>query len=178
MQPITIIEKYYAPSSNAHRILIEHSRQVADKAVAIARNKPELNADLDFIYEGAMLHDIGIFRTKAETIDCHGEYPYICHGFLGADLLRTEGFLRHAMVAERHTGTGISLEEIELRGLPLPHRDMQPIAIEEKIICFADKFFSKTRLNEEKTVEQARKSLGKFGDSAVVKFDEFCTLFL
>jgi uncharacterized protein len=177
MQPITIIEKYYTPASRAYQILTEHSRLVAEKAIEIARTKPELKADPDFIYEGAMLHDIGIFLTQAEAIDCHGDYPYICHGFLGADLLRSEGLSRHALVAERHTGTGISLEEIELRALPLPHRDMQPVSIEEKIICFADKFYSKNRVGA-RTVDEVRQSLAKHGLDTVQKFDEWCALFL
>jgi uncharacterized protein len=55
---------------------------------------------------------------------------------------------------------------------------MQPVSIEEQIICFADKFFSKTRLNTEKTVEQARRSLEKFGTEGLIKFDKWCAMFL
>lgn len=55
---------------------------------------------------------------------------------------------------------------------------MQPVSIEEQIICFADKFFSKTRLDSEKSVEQARRSLEKFGEEGVVKFDAWCERFL
>ncbi len=177
MNPISFIEKYYAPTPRAKEILIEHSRFVTEKAIAIAYNKPELNADIDFIREAAMLHDIGIFLTRAEIIDCHGDFPYICHGYLGADLLRTEGLHRHALVAERHTGTGLSLDEIECQNLPVPHRDMQPISIEEKIICFADKFYSKTKAGE-KSVEDIRKSLLKHGKRSVEIFDEWCGRFL
>ena len=64
------------------------------------------------------------------------------------------------------------------QGLPLPHRDMQPMSIEEQIICFADKFFSKTKLDREKSVEQARRSLEKFGAAGLVKFDAWCEQFL
>ena len=35
-----------------------------------------------------MLHDIGIFQTDAPGIHCFGSQPYICHGRLGAELLR------------------------------------------------------------------------------------------
>ena len=35
-----------------------------------------------------MLHDIGIFRCNAPDIDCHGDAGYICHGYLGAELMR------------------------------------------------------------------------------------------
>jgi uncharacterized protein len=50
--------------------------------------------------------------------------------------------------------------------------------MEEQVICFADKFFSKTKLAEEKSVEQARKSLLKFGEEGVERFDRWCQMFL
>ncbi|KAA5400559.1 HDIG domain-containing protein, partial [Phocaeicola dorei] len=145
MKPLDIIKKYYPESSDAYRILVTHSRSVADKALALARLHPEMNLDLTFIEEAAMLHDIGIFLCNAPDIDCHGEADYICHGYLGADLMRKEGYPRHALVCERHTGTGLSLAMIEERNLPVPHRDMRPVSLAEQLICFADKFFSKTK---------------------------------
>ena len=54
---------------------------------------------------------------------------------------------------------------------------MRPVTIEEQIICFADKFFSKTHLTEEKTVEKARKSLLKFGEDGIKRFDRWCQMF-
>ena len=159
-------------------ILLTHSRSVADKALEIADRHPELHLDRDFLYEGAMLHDIGIFLTKAEPIFCFGDKPYICHGYLGADLMRGEGHPRHALVCERHTGAGLSLEQIIAQGLPVPHRDMVPVSMEEQVICFADKFFSKTHLEREKTVEKARKSLEKYGEAGVKRFDGWCKSFL
>ena len=107
MNPLDIIAKYYPASSDVYRILVMHSRSVADKALVIAQMHPEMNLDLTFIEEAAMLHDIGIFRCNAPDIDCHGEAEYICHGYLGAELMRAEGYPRHARVCERHTGTGI-----------------------------------------------------------------------
>ena len=105
-------------------ILLVHSRSVTDKALALAKKHPELDLDLNFIEEAAMLHDIGIFLTDAPDIQCFGTHPYICHGYLGADLVRKEGFPRHALVCERHTGAGLSLQDIEEQNLPVPHRDM------------------------------------------------------
>jgi len=93
-------------------------------------------------------------------------------------LMREEGFPKHALVCERHTGAGISKEDIETSGLPLPKQDFIPVSIEEQIICFADKFYSKTHIDREKTVEQARKSLEKYGEAGVKRFDKWCTLFL
>ena len=173
-----VIDKYYSDNPPLKSLLLLHSTLVARKALAIVDSHPELGAYRGFVEEAAMLHDIGIFLTDAEPIHCFGKYHYLCHGYLGADLLRNEGLPRHALVAERHTGTGLTLKQILERDLPLPHRDMAPVSIEEKIVCFADKFFSKTRPEEEKTVEQAENSLAKFGQEGVEIFNGWCRMFL
>ena len=177
MNPLDIINKYCTSEKQRH-ILLVHSRAVADKAIEIVRRHPEWNADERFIEEAALLHDIGITQVNAPAIECYGTEPYIRHGILGAEILRNEGLERHALVCERHTGTGLTLQQIIEQGLPLPHCDMQPVSIEEEIICFADKFFSKTRLDAEKSVEQARRSLEKFGEKGLKKFDVWCSMFL
>lgn len=120
-----------------------------------------------------MLHDIGIFKCDAAGILCFGTEPYICHGRIGAELLRSEGFPRHARVCERHTGAGITKAQIIAQNLPLPQQDFLPETMEEKVICYADKFFSKTHLDREKTIEQAEKSLSKFGEEGVLRFREW-----
>lgn len=178
MNPIEIIDKFYPQETEQRHILLIHSLSVAQKALKIVDAHPNLPINRSFVREAALLHDIGIFLTDAPTIQCFGEYPYIAHGYLGADLLRKEGFERHALVCERHTGAGLSLEEIIERQLPLPHREMLPVTLEEQIICFADKFFSKTHLDEEKTVEKARKSIAKYGEEGLNRFDGWCSLFL
>ena len=178
MDALSIINKYYSENNDCKDILITHSKSVANKAIQIANNHPELNLDKDFLYEAAMLHDIGIIFTNASGIYCFGESPYICHGILGAEILRKEGYPKHALVCERHTGAGITMQNIIDNNLPIPHRDMLPLSLEEQVICFADKFFSKTKLQNEKTVEKARKSLLKFGDDGLERFDRWCREFL
>jgi uncharacterized protein len=178
MIPEEVIKKYYQPDSDLYKILIEHSFSVANKSLYLAGLHPEMNLDKSFIYEAAVLHDIGIFRTNAPDIYCFGEFPYICHGYLGSDLLKKEGLLYHALVCERHTGTGLSLKHIVENDLPLPHRDMMPVSLEEQLICFSDKFFSKTHPEKEKSVDKVRKNLSKHGQSSVEKFDNWCKLFL
>ena len=177
MNALEIIDRHCKEEKLRH-ILLTHSRAVADKALEIAHRHPELLADEAFIEEAALLHDIGIVEVDAPRIECYGTEPYIKHGVLGAEILRREGLERHARVCERHTGTGLTLEQIVEQGLPLPHRDMQPQTIEEQIICFADKFFAKTRLDTEKSVQQARHSLEKFGPEGLAKFDAWCERFL
>jgi uncharacterized protein len=178
MSPVAFILKYYSPESEAYSILLRHCQAVTHKAVGIAMAHPELKADTGFIAEAAMLHDIGIFLTDAPSLGCHGKHQYIEHGYLGADLLRNEGFPKHALVCERHTGTGLSVEEIVARRLPLPHRDMQPVSIEEKIICFADKFFSKSKNDRELSLAEVRQSIARFGPEGSARFDGWARLFL
>ncbi|MDR2414730.1 MAG: HDIG domain-containing protein [Odoribacteraceae bacterium] len=177
MNPEKILLHYYNPTSRVFQILLEHSLQVREKATLLATRHPELSIDLPFAREAALLHDVGIFLTRAPGIDCHGEKPYVCHGYLGADLLRAEGLPRHALVCERHTGAGISIETIRAEKLPLPERDMIPRSIEEELVCFADKFFSKTRPGEEKTAEQVRAEIAPFGEEAAGRLEKWFRLF-
>ena len=172
-----IIQKYYPEDNELRHILLVHSRSVADKALAIADQHPELSLDKQFLEEAAMLHDIGIIRCNAPGIQCFGTEPYICHGRIGAKMLRAEGFPRHARVCERHTGAGITRSQIIAQQLPLPAQDFLPETMEEKVICYADKFFSKTHLDKEKTVEQAIASLSKFGEEGVERFREWVKMF-
>lgn len=173
----SIIDKYYPEDNALKRLLLRHSRDVADRALAIASRHPGLKLDTSFLEEGAMLHDIGIFMTDAPSIHCHGADPYIRHGIDGAELMRRDGLPRHARVCERHTGAGITLAQIEAQRLPLPLQDFLPETMEEKVICYADKFFSKSHPERVRTVEQAAKSLAKFGPDGVDRFMAWAALF-
>ena len=126
-----------------------------------------------------MLHDIGVVLCDAPGISCFGKEPYIRHGLLGAAILREEGLERHARVAERHTGTGLTVEAIRRQQLPLPLQDFSPETMEEKLICWADKFFSKTpsKLTVEKTPEQVIAMLSRFPDGDVERFRQWSLLF-
>lgn len=171
MDPIRIIEKYYDKNSELYRILIIHSKLVAKKALEIANNIKELNPDIKFIEEASILHDIGIYLVNAPDIYCFGEKPYICHGYLGRDILEKEGFSKHALVCERHIGMGIEIKEILDRNLPIPRRDITPQTLEEEIVSFADKFFSKglAVLEKEKTITEVIKEQEKHDKNAAIK---------
>ena len=165
-----LIHKYCKGNGPLEQILLKHSTDVAQRALRIAKAHPELGADETLLWEGAMLHDIGIVRVYAPTIHCFGTEPYIRHGILGAEILREEGLPLHARMAERHTGTGLTATEIVRQQLPLPPKDFTPESIEEQIVCYADKFYSKTHLDVEKTPEQAMRSLEKFGKEGLDVF--------
>lgn len=177
MDPLRIIEKYYPADDALRRLLIHHSRQVADRALAIADARPELHLDRTLVSNGAMLHDIGIFLTDAPGIHCHGTHPYLMHGYLGAQLMRQEGLEAIARVCERHTGTGLTPENIRTQHLPIPEGDYRPETLEEQLICYADKFYSKSHPERERTVEQTAQSLEKFGEAGVRKFLAWAALF-
>ena len=151
-----IIDKYYPADDELRRVLLLHSRQVADRCLEIVKKHKELPVDVQFLEEAAMLHDIGIYQCDAPSIHCHGTEPYIKHGPIGGDLLRQEGFPRHARVAERHTGTGLP--------------GFEPETLEEQIVCYADKFYSKSNPDHVRTVAETAQSLEKFGHEGVLKF--------
>ena len=177
MDYLAIIDQYYPQGSKARDILLTHSECVARKALQIADKHPELKLDRTFIQEAAMLHDIGIVKCDAPGIECFGTEPYIKHGIIGADMLRAAGYPKHARVCERHTGAGIALQDIIEQHLPLPHQDFLPETMEEQVICYADKFYSKTHLDRVRTPEQALKSLERFGKEGAKRFARWMQLF-
>jgi len=179
MEPLNIIEKYYSPGSTAYYFLVEHSRMVAEKARKIAYRVRHLGPNLVFIHEAAMLHDIGILFASEPRIGCFGDKPYISHGYLGRELLESEGLPDHGRVCERHVGVGLTRKEIEEKRLPIPPRDMIPVTIEEQIICYADKFFSKDSefLLKEKPLDKVRQGIAKYGEDKLEKFDAWVRIF-
>lgn len=167
-----VIREYYPQGSPTYEILVRHGEQVAAKALDIADQPGFGTADKAFMFEAALLHDIGIFMTDTPVLGCHGSHPYICHGVLGRELLENCGLPRHGLVCERHVGVGLSVRDIREQQLPLPVRDMLPQTLEEEIICYADKFFSKNGHNGQKprTIEEIVASLGRFGKDPVRRF--------
>lgn len=161
------------------KIVLEHSRHVADLALDVAGRLALAEEDRLFIEEAALLHDIGVCQVHAPELGLHGTQPYIMHGVLGRAILEQEGYPLHALVCERHIGVGLTCEEIIRQGVPLPHREMCPKTLSEQIICFADLFYSKKpgRLDERKTVAQVRKKLLPFGQEKVAVFDAWLTRF-
>ena len=173
IDPLDIINKFYSDDDPAREILLLHSTQVRNKALFIARRlgKP---VDFDLISTGAMIHDTGIRFCMAPGLGCYGADDYLLHGIIGAEKIRFLGLdesEKLARICERHTGSGISASEIRKQQLPLPEKDFFPETAEEKIICLADKFFSKSGNMMEKPLEKIRKSMLKFGDDSLKRFE-------
>jgi uncharacterized protein len=171
MDYLSIIHHFYPEDDELRRLLLHHSRQVADRCLTIVRKHPELPVDTQFLEEAAMLHDIGIVHCNAPSILCFGNEPYIKHGQIGAEMLRnyapptTVGspLERHARVCERHTGTGLP--------------GFEPETLEEQIVCYADKFYSKSSPDKVRSVLETAESLEKFGHAGVEKFLAWAKLF-
>jgi len=174
-----VIKAHYRPGTDLYDLFMRHAELVTEKSLEIAHNVAHMHPDTAFIQEAAMLHDIGIFMTYAPAIHCRGNHPYVCHGFIGRQLLDDMGFPRHGLVSERHTGAGITLDNITSNHLPLPHRDMVPVTLEEQIICVADKFYSKSpdKAGNKRTVEKIIASLSKIDPGHGQRFAQWATLF-
>ena len=185
VDPLVIIRHFYPEDTPLRRLLLRHSTQVRDKALAILANpsRPPLKLDAELVSAGAMLHDIGVLQCHAPSILCVGTRPYIAHGIIGAEMLREYGRTHgidlepFARICERHTGTGLTAQEIREQRLPLPEQDFLPETPEEKLICLADKFFSKSGDMQEKSVAAVRRSLEKFGPDTLERLEALLRFF-
>lgn len=179
MKTDEIIQKFYQNDTQLCQLLVLHSQKVRDKALSILdmpHNK-SLDIDKQLVIDGAMLHDIGIVACDAPGIGCHGDAPYIEHGKIGAKMMRSLGLEvlsasgieaeyleKIARICERHTGAGLP--------------GYEPESIEEKLVCLADKFYSKSgNPAQEKPMERVKRSMAKFGDENVRKFEDLCQTF-
>ena len=92
------------------------------------------------------------------------------HGSLGARILRAEGHEALARICERHTGTGLRAADIRALGLPLPAVDLLPETPEERIICYADLFHSKSHPMRFLTAAQVAERVGRHGEEGLHTF--------
>lgn len=179
---LEIIRFFYPVDDDLRRTLMKHSCQVRDKALELAA-KTDIPLDKDLLAAGALLHDIGIKACHAPGIFCFGNEHYLRHGITGAGFLRQYA-CEHgmeleccALICERHTGSGLTAVEIAAQNLPLPERDLLPLSPEEKMICLADKFFSKSGDMEEKSFASVQRSMAKFGEASLERFNKLWAFF-
>ena len=122
--------------------VIEHCKTVASYAKKIAldirncamKKGVQVNIDIDLVFAGGLLHDIGRSKT-------HG----ILHAVEGARIAVNNGLDKNLVdIIERHIGAGIPAEEAV--DLGLPPKDYMPLTLEEKIVAHADNLVSGTRV--------------------------------
>lgn len=180
--PFAVIDFYYPDTTPQKEMLLKHSFSVRDKALALME-ATGYALDRELIVNGALLHDVGICRCDARGILCTGSEPYIAHGILGGSMVRRYA-AEHgldleslARICERHTGSGLAAEEIVRQNLPIPPYDWLPETPEERLICLADKFYSKSGDMQQKPLLRIRRSMEKFGEGALARFDALCDEF-
>jgi len=152
-EAFALLQKY-ASNKKTYDIVLAHAKKVKQIALGFAKKIPHV--DLNFIATAALLHDIGRFR-----------YPpgkdSIKHGIAGAKILRKEGLPRHAFVAERHIGVGITKQDIMQQKLKLPLQEYVPKTTEEKIVSYADNLvFGNKKKTVQHVIKRYRKEVGDY----------------
>ena len=185
IDPIAIVKEFYPEDTPFRKRLLRHGAQVRDKAIAIveAMGDGAPPVDMALVEDACFLHDIGCADCRASELLCEGLQPYIMHGQIGAKMLREYGKRKgidmepYARICERHISCGLTAAEIRHRTLLLYNRDYMPETVEEKLVCLANKFFSRSEEMREKSLIEVRRYLSHQGETAVQRFDELCRLF-
>ncbi len=163
---INILKKYSDLGRNFD-IVLDHSLIVFAKSLEIISKKRLSNKiDIDLIASGSILHDIGAFGFMDNFNK--KKINYLKHGIIGAKILRNEGLMKQALICERHIGAGLSKNYIIKNNLPLPKKDFLPVTLEQKLICYADKFHSKS--GKKDNLENIKKEMKKFGEEPLKRF--------
>ncbi len=168
-----IIHKYIKPNSLTYCLYMPHVILVTNKALKAAKKLKLTKNQIQFIEVAGMLHDIGIVRIDDPLLGCTGKLPYIQHLTEGKKILTKEGLPKHALVCEKHTT--ITKQQVINRSLDIEPRDYTPKTIEQEIIAWADKFYSKNfeKLWDKKTVKQISKMRKSYGMDAYNLFNSW-----
>jgi len=127
--------------------------------------------DTDLVRAGALLHDVGVYRlyNSAGELDTT---DYVRHGVLGHELLQDLGFPEEiCRFASRHTGVGITRDDVLRQSLPIPVDDYIPGSPEEELVMYADKFHSKRTPPVFVSGDSYAAGVGRWGADKVVAFD-------
>lgn len=173
---IVALHERLAPHPAALELVLTHCRTVRRLAerlacALIARNGPAVN--LELVRAGCLLHDVGVYPLYRPDGDLD-HASYVRHGVLGHDLLRDLGFPEVlCRFASRHTGVGLTREDVVAQRLPIPVDDYTPHSVEEQLVAYADAFHSKTDPPTFVTPDTYARRIARFGTD---KADRFATL--
>jgi uncharacterized protein len=167
---IRALHRDHAPTREAFESVHTHCElvcQIAEQLLA------PLDLDGDLVRAGALLHDIGVYRLYSPT----GELDvvdYVRHGVLGHELLRDLGFPDEiSRFCSRHTGVGITRDDVRRQSLPIPVDDYVPGSPEEELVMYADKFHSKRTPPVFVSGDTYADAVGRWGADKVVTFDAY-----
>lgn len=171
-EEIVALHKKYAPSAAAFKLVFTHCQIIWELAEQLIE-KSNLSVNSELVKVGCLLHDIGVYRLYLPNGEIDHK-NYIKHGTLGYELLTEEGFSEEiCRVASCHTGVGLSKQEIEEDGIPIPAADYYAETPEEKLVMYADKFHSKTTPPKFLTPKAYENKLAEFGEVKVARFKKF-----
>ena len=167
---ILALHERHAATPQALDAVYTHCRIVCDIAEQL-HARSGADADISLVRAGALLHDVGVYRLygAAGRLDQAG---YIRHGVLGYELLRAED-LPEAVCrfAVRHTGVGLTREDVLRQELPLPPADYVAETPEEFLVMYADKFHTKTTPPAFLTAAAYAAYVRRFGAGKVAVFE-------
>jgi uncharacterized protein len=164
---IRALHREHAPTREAFESVHTHSELVCRIAEQFFTG---FDVDTDLVRAGALLHDIGVYRlyTPDGVLDTAG---YIRHGVLGHELLHSLGFPDElSRFCSRHTGVGITRDDVRRRSLPIPVDDYVPATPEEELVLYADKFHSKRTPPVFVSGDSYAEAVGRWGAEKVVAF--------
>jgi len=164
---IRALHREHAPTREAFESVHTHCELVCRVAEQFFTG---LDVDTDLVRAGALLHDIGVYRLYAPdgVLDTVG---YIRHGVLGHELLQDLGFPDEiSRFCSRHTGVGITRDDVRRQSLPIPVDDYVPGSPEEELVLYADKFHSKRTPPVFVSADSYAAAVGRWGADKVVAF--------
>ena len=143
--------------------IIKHCMAVAELALktAIIIQGRGIPVDVHLVEISALLHDIG--RSKTHNVD---------HAIIGARIAKHSGLPESIIsIIKRHVGAGITPDEAKKFGWK---KDVYiPIALEEKIVAYADNLIEKSKLASiEVTIEKLIKEKKIEAANRVRKLDD------
>ncbi|MDP9869071.1 MULTISPECIES: HD domain-containing protein [Streptosporangium] len=166
----------HAPTREAFDLVYTHCEIVCGIAEQLL-DRADLDLDADLIRAGSLLHDIGVYRLY----DHDGKLDharYLRHGILGYELLLEEGFPEIiCRFCSCHTGMGLSRNDVQEQGLPLPPADYVAESGEEKLVMYADKFHSKTSPPTLVSAASYATQIRRFGEDKALVFKSMCESF-
>ncbi|MFJ8934352.1 HD domain-containing protein [Streptomyces sp. NPDC102365] len=170
-QEIRSLHKQYAPTEEAFELVYTHCVIVEEIARQLLRKKQLSDIDPELVRVGCLLHDIGVYLLydDAGQLD-HANY--IKHGILGYGVLKAEGLDESlCRFCSRHTGVGLTKDDVRVQQLALPVADYLAETPEERLLMYADKFHTKTDPPKLMTAVAYANYVRRFGSDKEVKFN-------
>lgn len=165
-EEIRVLHEKYAPTREAFELVHTHCEIVCAVAERLADGS---GVDVGLVRAGCLLHDVGVYRLYDDGRLDHARY--IRHGVLGHALLAEAGFAETlCRFCSRHTGVGLTREDVRRQNLPIPAADYLPETAEERLVMYADKFHTKASPPAFVTADAYAASVRRFGEDKVTAF--------